>query len=522
MLLITPESNSRLNDFGGQKAQNLVKLTKLGSKVPKFATIAIPFNKDQSNARKWLENNTAELKTEIKNYFGNCHFAVRSNTQIEDGFESSKAGYFKTVLDVELDDIEKAILEVYQDCFTKFNSVDLKKISEHYSNISIIIQQFIKPQFAGVVFSRDPNGSGALTLDYTAGTGDKLVSGQTFTNTVKAYTFDDFKAKIKIKSLVPLFEIARKLENDFKYSQDIEWCVDSKQLYILQTRPITSLNTSQIETYPILDSIVAKQAKFHFYKPELAEVTPKPKALILNIIRKLYQNNGPIAQTYAGLGIKYNYSNFIKILGSDLFFDQILEKKAFFNLKEPFSSFKNIFRFTFLKAPKPQIQFQLLADAIIKNQSKQDLNQSIKELLNIYPLIFSTNIYAAKEHQNLAQLTSKTPANKYLEFANSEFDFSSVLDCISKQNWLGNSLNIEDETKFETFLPRIKSTNDHNLDKALKNEPNWKVQHLKKAIESAKNWLELRELSRVLTVKYINHIRQSLNDQITLGLPHFT
>ena len=507
MLLITSESNSKLNDFGGQKAQNLVKLKLLGYNIPRFGVISLAFDLMESKTKTWLKDEFSDLKAQIYSYFGDCKFAVRSNTEVEDGFQESKAGYFKTVLDVSLDDVEAAVWDVYNDSISKLNTLD-------YSKIFIIIQKFIQPQLAGVVFSRDPNGSGALVVDYTAGIGDKLVSGQTTTSTINAYTLNDFKAKIKIKPLFGLFKIARSIEVDFEYPQDIEWCLDDERLYILQSRPITTLNVKQIEAYPILDLKVVGKENFHFYKPELSEITSKPKAFILNVIYKLYQNNGPIAKTYSKFGIKYNFTDFIKIFGSDLFFDQIAEKKAFFSFRQQFSSLSNIFKFSFLKSPDPKIQFQFLSKAITKPTSSQDINQSIQEFLNVYSLIFSTNLFTTKVYQNLIRLTSKSQANKYLDLAVDIFDFSDILAYISEQNWIGNSLNIEDKSKFETFLPKIKSEINHDLENALKSEPRWKVQHLKLTIQNTKNWLQLRELSRILTVKYINHIRKTLDNQI--------
>ena len=39
-----------------------------------------------------------------------------------------------------------------------------------------------------------------------------------------------------------LYNLGVQLENKFSYPQDIEWAIENEIIYILQSRPITTLN----------------------------------------------------------------------------------------------------------------------------------------------------------------------------------------------------------------------------------------------------------------------------------------
>ena len=59
-------------------------------------------------------------------------------------------------------------------------------------------------------------------------------------NSLKNNISEDLYKESGLKERI--IELARKIEKHYSYPQDIEWAMESDQLYILQTRPITYLN----------------------------------------------------------------------------------------------------------------------------------------------------------------------------------------------------------------------------------------------------------------------------------------
>ena len=49
------------------------------------------------------------------------------------------------------------------------------------------------------------------------------------------------KPKLSAKLIKELAKLCIKIEDHYKYPQDIEWALENRKFYILQTRPITSL-----------------------------------------------------------------------------------------------------------------------------------------------------------------------------------------------------------------------------------------------------------------------------------------
>ncbi|MFH1587945.1 MAG: PEP/pyruvate-binding domain-containing protein [Candidatus Diapherotrites archaeon] len=46
--------------------------------------------------------------------------------------------------------------------------------------------------------------------------------------------------KLEGKKIMELTELIKRIENHYKSPQDIEWALEKRKLYILQSRPITA------------------------------------------------------------------------------------------------------------------------------------------------------------------------------------------------------------------------------------------------------------------------------------------
>ncbi|RPJ39843.1 MAG: phosphoenolpyruvate synthase, partial [Chloroflexi bacterium] len=130
-------------------------------------------------------------------------------------------------------------------------------ISNHA--MAVVVQRVVQPDFAGVLFTADPiSGSHThMTGNYVHGLGEQLVSGE-----ANAQDFQITRSGEKYhgpaefrKHARKLFPLAIKLEKDFGCALDIEWAVANGQVYLLQSRPVTTLRTIHYETYEVNESL---------------------------------------------------------------------------------------------------------------------------------------------------------------------------------------------------------------------------------------------------------------------------
>jgi phosphoenolpyruvate synthase/pyruvate phosphate dikinase len=189
----------------------------------------------------------AEIKNAVSKING-AYFAVRSSATAEDLQHASFAGQQDTYLFVK----RSKIVENVQKCWASlYTSRALFYRNENKikgkAGIAVVVQEMIDPDFAGVMFTLDPIYKKDILVEATKGVGEKLVSGQITPNT---YFIHKTALKIKNKHvtedidekiILKIAEIGAKIENHYKKPQDIEFAVKNKEIFILQSRAITTL-----------------------------------------------------------------------------------------------------------------------------------------------------------------------------------------------------------------------------------------------------------------------------------------
>ena len=217
--------------FGG-KSYWLNWLKRQSYKVPESYFIPVN-NKDSSN---FYEN----LKIEMEGLFPeDATVAVRSSGVTEDSFNSSKAGEFKTFLNVSfaVEDVINKCKEIYQDSKTQNEKT------------GIVLQRFIDSAYSGIVFSSNPltYSKNELVLNFQKGLCKNLVSGTSkdFNEVIinkKTKDISEIPDCIK-KQISELIEATVQIEKQLSKPVDIEWCIDknTNELVILQCRPQTSI-----------------------------------------------------------------------------------------------------------------------------------------------------------------------------------------------------------------------------------------------------------------------------------------
>ena len=203
-------------------------------------------------------------------------YAVRSSALNEDGEAASFAGQYETVTDVKREDIPEAVRQVIasagnanvqaylgrQGAQTTAGTSQLDsnvaQPSPHadvQAGISIVIQHFIRAEFAGVLFTADAiTGKDEFMVgNYVHGAGEKLVSGtenaETFTLGAIRHSYDgpdEFAPYAK-----KLAAYGKTIRDLYGMPMDIEWAVAGGKVYILQARPITTLQRANMDTYDV-------------------------------------------------------------------------------------------------------------------------------------------------------------------------------------------------------------------------------------------------------------------------------
>ena len=172
--------------------------------------------------------------------------AVRSSATAEDLVSSAFAGQYRTLLDIEPSDVERAVRLVWASSWHASPRAyrHLRCVDQDEPTMAVVVMEMVDPELAGVLFTRDPVGDESnVRLETVAGQGDALVSGAV---TPEAWTWPRHEATLAAARLGPavgeLVERGLDLEAVWGLPLDIEFAIDrAGRLWLLQTRPVTAL-----------------------------------------------------------------------------------------------------------------------------------------------------------------------------------------------------------------------------------------------------------------------------------------
>lgn len=181
--------------------------------------------------------------------------AVRSTAGDEDGGEHSFAGQLESHLNVTPAGVPSRVADVWRSGFSErvlAYRAERGLASDSSAAPAVIIQRMVAADTAGVAFSIDPvSGRRAhATVAAVHGLGESLVSGERNADT---YTIDrsglvltralsDPQAPALTDAQASaVAALARRCAAHFGRAQDIEWAFAGDTLYLLQSRPVTTL-----------------------------------------------------------------------------------------------------------------------------------------------------------------------------------------------------------------------------------------------------------------------------------------
>lgn len=274
---------------------------------------------------------------------GNGHelVAIRSSATAEDLPEASFAGQQESFMNVkgEKDLLEKILLvwaslfEPRSIYYRTQNGFDHLKVG-----IAVPVQKMIQSQASGIMFTLNPinNDQTKIAIEAVFGSGDAAVSGSVTPDQYlidkealaivdksvveqkrmlikpkAGATIDDSKRfrpqddliwvevsksfqkqqKITDLQILELAKLAQKIEAHYQYPQDIEWAKADNQIYIVQTRPITTIKVKD-ENEQLYENDQIPSTK-HQINPKHQEPNA-PQPLLIGIAASPGTASGPV------------------------------------------------------------------------------------------------------------------------------------------------------------------------------------------------------------------------------------
>lgn len=302
-LLFFNEIDKNMTGYVGGKGANLGNMTRAGLPVPPgfclttrvYDEFAFGLELDRlsgEEARTLLRQRSLSdqcikrMEEALQKFPEGTQFSVRSSATAEDLPYASFAGQQDTYLNVKGADLAEAVKNCFVSLYTDRAVSYRRKNGIKNPKMSVVVQQMVRADASGVMFTVDPVSGRRtrLVIDAVFGLGEAIVSGQVSPDHIvydkkngkivsediackefavrplpdggtvheELHTTEPVLSKDQIGELASLGKL---LEIHYGTPQDVEWAFQDGHLFVLQTRPITSL-------YPVPE---VNDGKFHFF-----------------------------------------------------------------------------------------------------------------------------------------------------------------------------------------------------------------------------------------------------------------
>ncbi len=226
------------------------------------------------------EINSSVIEKTLSNHKNQRFWAVRSSALLEDLAEASFAGQQDSFLNVKTEDVIEHIKLCWASYWNERAIVyrENANISHIEGGIAVVVQEMVDAKASGVMFTSDPitGDKSKILIESSWGLGESIVSGivspdrftvdknskeiiyKKISEKKKAVYFSNdgnMKSDVsKSKSFAPslndeeilrLSNLGERIESYFKAPQDIEWAVNEGQVFVLQSRNITTIDKDE-------------------------------------------------------------------------------------------------------------------------------------------------------------------------------------------------------------------------------------------------------------------------------------
>jgi phosphoenolpyruvate synthase/pyruvate phosphate dikinase len=223
----------------------------------------------------------ADLKVPIESCFGGMAVAVRSSALDEDGSAASFAGLHESFVNIRgIEAILKHIRLVWASLWSDAALLYRQEIglSVENSAMAVVVQEVVAGDRSGIAFTRNPVAPSQGVIESVHGMNQGLVDGivapdrwvldrktreiLSHTPVLRRYFLGPGDSGVCKAPLPPdlsrrpplnpqevnaVFDTAMQAEKFFDAPQDVEWTVKDHDLHLLQSRPITTLQSEDGE-----------------------------------------------------------------------------------------------------------------------------------------------------------------------------------------------------------------------------------------------------------------------------------
>jgi pyruvate,water dikinase len=218
-----------------------------------------------------------KLLTEaVETYFTGKSVVVRSSAPGEDSSETSFAGLHESYVNVRgIESIIEHIKLVWASLWSDASLLYRKELAldERKSSMAVVVQEIITGEVSGIGFGQNPNDSSQCVIEAVYGLNQGLVDGTlqpdrwildraggeliSHTPADRSQTIVPSDAGTELTTLPPelrnkaplndenvqnVYSLVMKSEQMFGLPQDVEWTMNNNAMYVLQSRPITTLS----------------------------------------------------------------------------------------------------------------------------------------------------------------------------------------------------------------------------------------------------------------------------------------
>ncbi len=240
-----------------------------------------------------------EIAREIEQAYikmGRGLVAVRSSATAEDLPEASFAGQQSTFLNILGDkEVVNAVQKCWASLFTP-RAIFYRQEQgfDHFQvGIAVPVQKMVQSEASGVMFTVEPTTSdkSKITIEAVLGLGETIVSGDVTPDhyvvskdklkiikkeikrqewklirneggkgeeaNIKVVLTPEEQAQQKIvdDDIIALAKIGKRLEEHYQFPQDIEWAKEDRKIFIVQTRPVTTIK-EKAKVRPVIKAAV--------------------------------------------------------------------------------------------------------------------------------------------------------------------------------------------------------------------------------------------------------------------------
>lgn len=234
-------------------------------------------------SRKNLAGASAGALTILRNSHEPPFVAVRSSATAEDLADASFAGQQESFINVKG---KTELLQSVKDCFASLFTARAvyyrakKGFSSEKTQLAVVVQRMIDSEKSGVMFTQNPvKSENTIMIEAVWGLGEGIVSGrikpdsyiidgnlsdfkilETKINEKKVAIVRNSSGRNEIVKLIPerakaqvltpyeikrLSQYGKQLEKHYGKPQDIEFAIEGGEVYIVQSRPITTKAISE-------------------------------------------------------------------------------------------------------------------------------------------------------------------------------------------------------------------------------------------------------------------------------------